>query len=417
MNSMFKKTFLWLAMLLMLLATAGSALAGKEETRDGVLHILNGAKPDKGVQIMKFEESWRVGGEDSEDFFGLITQVLVGDEGKIYLLDTRLSEVPVYSADGERINTLSREGEGPGETRTPTNLLMLPDGNLGLVQLFPGRITKIDTEGNPMGEFKAGGNDPTAGGFVIFYDCFNGGDRIIVSGESITQNPPTGQIRTNFVAAYDIEGNELARFHESDWEMDFTKFVFDEDNMNRVDFRKACSDAQGKVYVAPRRNEYQINIYNADGTLDRIIEREFEHRPRRDRDYEALKTAVEAQLAQLPGSEINISRTEPDIGGLQIGPDGNLWVTSSRSGFEQPEGVLATYDVFSPEGHFIKQVQAQCPGDGLEDNLFFTPDGSAVMVTGFTAAVRSLQQGGAGAAPAPEDEEAAPMEIIYYKGI
>jgi hypothetical protein len=73
--------------------------------------------------------------------------------------------------------------------------------------------------------------------------------------------------------------------------------------------------------------------------------------------------------------------------------------------------------VFSPEGHFLKQVQAQCPGNGLEDNLFFTPGGGAVMVTGFTAAVRSLQQGGAGAAPMAEEEEAAPMEIICYRGI
>lgn len=268
-----------------------------------------------------------------------------------------------------------------------------------------------------MGVFEAGAADPTAGGFMVFYDCINAGDRLILSAESIKQNPPTGQVRTNFVAALDGEGKELTRFYANEYEMDFTSFSFNEDEMNRVDFRKIAADQAGRVYVAPVRNKYQINVYEPDGTLGRVIEREYEHRARSDQDYNAIKTAVEAQLAQLPNAEINVSRTEPDIGGLQIGPDGNLWVTSSRGGYQQPEGILSTYDVFSPEGHFIKQVQVRCPGDGLEDALFFTPDGGAVQVTGFTSAVRSLQQGGAGAAPEEDEDEAAPMEVICYKGI
>jgi hypothetical protein len=405
--------FRMFVLLLSLVAVAAVAQAGQEVTEDGVLHVKNGAEPSKGVEIMTFEESWRVGGEDSEDFFGLITQVVIGDEGKVYLLDTRLSEIPVYSKDGERLTTLSREGDGPGETRTPTNLINMPDGTLGLVQMFPGKITKIDTEGVPMGVFEAGGSDPTQGGFMLFYDCFSGGGEIIVSGEEIKQNPPTGQIRTNFVASFDSEGNEKARFLAKEQEMDFTKFSFDEDALNRVDFRKACSGPDGRVYVAPVRNSYEIQVFNPDGSLERIITREFQHRPRADKDYNAVKTAVEAQLAQLPNATIKVSRTEPDVGALQFGPDGNLWVTSSRSGYEQPEGILATYDVFSPDGHFIKQVAAQVEGNGLEDNLFFTPDGGAVLVTGFTEAVRSLQSGGAGAAASEDEEEAAPMEVIY----
>lgn len=413
MFAMFKKTGPLLAALLLLTAAAG-AQAGKEVTTDGVLHVMNGATPAEGVVDLKLEEAWRAGGEDSEDFFGLITQAVIGDDGSVYLLDTRLSEVPVYSPDGERVTTLSHEGEGPGETRNPTNLLKMPDGSLGLVQMFPGKITMIDTEGTPRGEFKVNAGDPTAGGFMMFFDVFSGSGQLLVTGEAIAQKPPTGQLRTNFVASYDVEGHELTRFHSQEREMDFTRFEFVEDEMDRVDFRKACVGTDGRVYLAPVRNKYLINVYRPDGALDRVIEREFTHRPRSDKDYEAVKTAVEAQLAQLPNAVLEVSRTEPDIGGLHFGTDGNLWVTSSRSGFEQPEGVLSTYDVFSPDGHFIKQVRARCPGNGLEDTLFFTPGGDAVMVTGFTSAVRAMQGGGAGAAPA-EEEEAKPMEVIYYK--
>ena len=35
----------------------------------------------------------------------------------------------MYSPDGERLTILSREGDGPGETRIPANLLFMPDGH------------------------------------------------------------------------------------------------------------------------------------------------------------------------------------------------------------------------------------------------------------------------------------------------
>ena len=196
--------------------------------------------------------------------------------------------------------------------------------------------------------------------------------------------------------------------------MDFTKFVFDEDNMGRVDFRKVCVGPDGRVYIAADRNTYAIRVFQPDGTPDRVIEREYTRLKRSDEDYNAVKTAVEAQLGQLPNAVIKVSRTEPDIGNVRFGPDGNLWVTTSRSGKDQPEGVLATYDVFDPDGDFLKQVAIRCEGDGEDDALFFTPAGGAILVTGFTPAVRSLQRGGAGGAD-EDEEEAEPMEVVYLK--
>ena len=103
-----------LLMVSLVVLMAVPAMAGKEVQTDGVKHIMNSAAPEKGNRVVKLQEEWRVGGEDGEDFFGMISQVRIGEDGLIYLLDTRLSEVPVYSTDGERVNTLSREGDGPG---------------------------------------------------------------------------------------------------------------------------------------------------------------------------------------------------------------------------------------------------------------------------------------------------------------
>ena len=394
-----------------LLLTAAIAGAGQEVVTDGVLHIVNGSEPADGRQVVQLEEVWRVGGEDSEDFFGLVSQLVVDDEGNVYLLDTRLAEVPVYSPDGERLKTLSREGEGPGETHMPTNLMFMPDGTLGLLQAFPGRVTKVDLEGNPAGVIEFG--DKTSGGFLSCFDIYPQGENVVVAGQETVQMPPSGRKQISFVAAYDLQGQELKRYVEYTREVDFTRFVFDEDNRNEIEFRRSTVGRDGRVYVAAYRNQYRIDVYAPDGALERVIERDYDHLQREDAEYQRIKTRLESRLARLPNPEIKISATEPDISAIRLGYDGNLWVETSRGGRDQPEGIFYTWDVFSPDGHFLRQVAAACPGDGTNDMMLWV-DGAAVQVTGFMDAVQALQ-GGGGASEEDEDEEAAPMEVIYYR--
>jgi len=401
---------LWVAVFL----CASLSMAGEEVVRDGVLHIVNAEQSAKGMETITMEEVWRAGGEDGDDFFGLISQVVVGEDGTIYLLDTRLAEVPFYSPAGERLGTLSREGEGPGETRNPSDMLMMPNGTLGLVQSFPGKIITIDLQGNPTGDFQPQVED---GGFLSLKDCLANVDgQITVSGRSYKQTTPTVGTQTNFVSNFGPEGNEIVRLTEVDNVMDFSNFNRKEDEQNEIDYRKVAVGPDGRVYLNKIRNQYLIEVYLPDGTLDRMIERKYEHRQRTDKEYNTVQTMAETQLARLPGSKFEVSKIEPDISMLRFASDGFLWVTSSHSGFEQPEGQLATYDVFDADGHFIKEVAVQCLGDGLEDRLFWTSEGSAVLITGFNDALRALMMGGAGAAAGEEeDEEAVPMEVIYLE--
>jgi len=106
----------------LIMALALPSAAGEEVMKDGVLHVVNGSEPSGGTQTMHLEEIWRVGGEDDEEtVFGIINKVLIDDANNIYLLDAQLSEISVFSPEGELINTLGREGEGPGEFRGPTD--------------------------------------------------------------------------------------------------------------------------------------------------------------------------------------------------------------------------------------------------------------------------------------------------------
>lgn len=401
--------------LILLLLTSLASAGFDEKTSDKILHVMNDANPLDGVETVVLEEAWRKGGEDGEDFFGMVSQVLTADDGTIYLLDTRLSEVSVYSPDGERLDTLSREGEGPGETRGPSNMLFMPDGTLGLVQVFPGRVVKVARDGTPAGEFRPGGDDPTAGGFVRIFDCTSNGSEMIVTAEKFAQGEPGVQVRTNFVAMFGTDGIEKSRFCEHEAQLDLNAFELNEDERKLITFRRVAAGRDGRVYIARSRNAYAIEVYTADGQLERIIERAFKRRRRSDVEYERVKASYETRLARVPNHKVTVSRTHPDIASIEIGHDGNLWVASSRSSIDQPDGVMFTWDLFSPDGHFIKQVSAVCPGDGEEDLLIWTPSGDSVMVTGFRDARRNMRDGGGD----PEDESGSgePMEVIYLRRV
>jgi len=193
----------------------GVAAAGEEITIEGVLHVKNSATPGEGTETVGLEELWRAGGDDEEVLFGLITQVISDDDGNVYLLDTQLSEVQVFTAEGEQLETLSRQGEGPGETNSPVDMLFMPDGSIGLVQSFPGKIVKVALNGDPAGSFTTGGGDPAEGGFVALIDVKQAAGNLVLGGIRITMDQAAGiQTRTNFLASFEKDGQQKVSYLE-----------------------------------------------------------------------------------------------------------------------------------------------------------------------------------------------------------
>jgi hypothetical protein len=411
-------TVLVLSTLVAWLAFSPPSHAGEEVTIDGVLHVKNGNTGSEGVEILNLQEQWRIGGDDDEVFFGVISRVMADDDGNVYLLDSQLSEVQVFSPAGEYLRTLSREGDGPGEVRNPNDMIFMPDGSLGLVQQFPGKIIKVDMEGNPAGEFTPGNLDPTSGGFIALADAKSGGGNLVLGGVNITMDTSVGaQDRNCYVASFAEDGSEQTRYQELNYRWEFPDVVLDEWEMLFI-WRRWVVDQQGRVLIPPVRDQYLINVYRPDGSLERVIERDFTSFERGDDTPSVTQTIMEAiqrqvQRQGLPQATTNIEKTEPDVGSIHLGEDGSIWVLNSRGIRNQPEGIMVTYDVFDSDGHFRKEVQIACEGDGVRDGLFFLPQNRVILVTGFVDAV--LAQMGGGDAELDEGaEEPMPMEIVCF---
>ncbi|MBU2501513.1 6-bladed beta-propeller [bacterium] len=397
---------------LLLLILAHPALAARETTEDGVLHVWNGSEPANGVKTPQMEELWRIGGwDDEETILGIINKVLIDDDDNIYLMDAQLSEIKVFSPEGEQINVIGKEGDGPGEFRGPTDMAFLPDGTIGVLQAFPGRVVKLNLDNTPAGLWTLG--DPSQGAFYIMRGLRQGGGNIVAGGTEQHIDQAQGIVkRETFLSSLTPEGLRDHTYATSVLEFKFQDLVFDEKALVDGVDRRFDVNREGKVVVGAARNAYEISVFNPDGTPDRIIHREYESWVRDERAAKIWQTIMETiRNQQAPQAPAKWEDTEPDIEFIRTADDGSIWVLNSRAMWAPPEGVFTYYDVFTADGVFDRQVNLTCPGDPQEDMVFFAGDDLAFMVTGFWDSALS-QFGGAGS---EDEEEAEPMQVICYR--
>lgn len=382
--------------------------------------IHNPATPANGVVTMQLEEQWRIGGpDDEENFFGLITWAETDDQGLLYVLDVQMCQALVYDKEGTLVKTLFRQGDGPGEVRQPRDLVLMPDGTVGAVQEFPGKIIRVDAEGDPAGDIVPGSGDPAAGGFMALTAAEHRGGTFMLAGVKIDPGENQAvQTRTMFLTMVDDDGVEKKQFLDSQVTWDFTNFTYDEATALPSFWWANAVGPDGRVYAAPDRGAYRINVYATDGSLERIIEREYESWTRTAEERAWFEALLGGAFRNLPfEANLKICDTESDISwltrGVQVTEDGELWILPSRGTREQPAGVAATFDVFDRDGKFDRQVQVACPeGDATEDGIFLLGDGRLLLIKGYVDAMAATF---GGAVEEDEDEEAVPMELICYR--
>ncbi len=391
------------------------ASAGQEVVEGGVLHVRNGAEPSQGKETLNLEEMWRIGGDEDEGLLlGVVSEVAGDAAGNTYVMDAQLCEVHVIAPDGELLRTIFREGEGPGEVHRPRDMVITAEG-VGLAQEFPAKIVMVDFAGLPLPNI----SPVTEGGLPGLVSVTRSGENLLVSGSLNLQGDTPGvQDRIYFLSSFSQEGKELVRYCATPGSYDFNNFVFAETVHTPSFWWGFTVGPDGRIYVTETREEYAITVYNADGSIDRIIEREYKSLKRSKDERQRIKAIYESATKGIPVPvTLVIDDYEPDIAffhrGIRITDDGSMWVTTSQGITDQKPGILATYDVFDPRGHFVKQVAVACEGTGAADNLFFISDDRAVLVTDALAALGA--QFGSGAAADSDADEATPQEIIGYR--
>jgi hypothetical protein len=356
------------------------------------------------------KELWRIGGDtdDEDEFFGVITQLLTDAKGNVYLLDSQLNHVKVFSPSGEFVRTIGREGEGPGEFRNAGSMFFTADGKLGVLQAYPGRIVLFTPEGEPAGDHPVPTRDD--GGMVLLFGgASRAGKLILVLGSNAFSEQRFDQSR--YLASIGSDGKETAKYFTDTRTIDFANPVLDDSVWDTWDRRWALG-VDGRVYVCTDFLSYRIKVWNSDGTTDRVIEREYAHLKRTPEEKKIMEDIFGAFTRQIPNATIKISDVNKDIDTMFALDDGTLWVLSSEGTHNLPANTAGVFDVFDRDGRFLRQVTVQAPGNPRTDAYYFVGDRFYV-VTDLLQAAIALQAGGQSVSIGEEEPE--PMSVVCYQ--
>ena len=385
--------------LLVVLLGATVGLAGAAD----VPRIIDQDGPSQGVQPLALRELWRVGGEDEDVILGRIADVAMHPDGCLYVLDNQLCQVLVFSPEGDYLRAISRQGDGPGELRQPTGLVLLTDEVLGVGMGFPGKLVTMGTDGTPKGTHHPVGAPADRNLAVLISLQYRDGVLGATGGRIVVE--PDGRAYTErFLSVGEASLDEYHRILETTTPFDFTGRVFVEVDRYYIDQRWAIG-AGGRIYAPMRRDAYEISEFDPAGELVRVFGRRYEPRRRSDADRSRVSPIIN------PGTPSETDWTIDDhdecVSRIMVHPDDDtVWVMTPHGREEQPEDILECWDVFSPDGEYLRQVPIPLGHEMNEGTSYLVGGGRLVVVRGMGTSFNAREQAG--------EEESEPLELICY---
>ena len=337
--------------------------------KDGVKTITNPEYPRDGRFIAKLTAEMSCG-EEAKPEMAMLNKPLdlrVDDQGRVYVMDWGDVHIKVYDSQGRFLRTIGRKGQGPGELDTPFHFGLLKSGKVCVLDGRQRRVTFLTNEGEYISGFR----------FEGFFSslAIDGRDRLFLAKRAAAEEL---KLSTEFreipyitsIFRTDASGKEM--IHLTDF-------------LGEVQVMKAMSgggivsmgglytivwgvNRQGKLYGG--FNEiYRLGAYGPDGKIEFAFGREFS--PLKNSRYKGLP----GQKKTMPALTEKIVFDEKE----------NLWLEL----YKDDTIKYFTYDIFSPEGIYLKQVR-------IDQRIFQFKDGKIYSIVqpeeGFPSIKRFLME-------------------------
>ena len=403
------------ALLLAATFTLPSVASGQPATEAAVPHITNPSTPAEGTREITLKEAWRLGAGDGE-IFGMVTAAFRDPPGNLCLLDNQTSELRVYSPQGKLVRKMGRKGEGPGEVQIAGGACALPDGGYAMVQSFPGKLLLFQPDGTPAGTIVPQMGASEGQSFLVVIGARAAGSNLALACMNQIFNQAEMKMRReHLLGVFDRQGGLVHKILSASDDIDLSQgFKMSERSTNRYQGRWTTAP-DGTIYSAPDIYGYEIHVYDSQGREKAVFGRDYQTVTRTAEEKKTIEELYAGFMRNAPNVTFTVEDAHPDIQDVAIGPDGNLWVLTSQGKYRTPPGVIGTYDVFSPEGRFLRQVSLRGEANAKEDEITLAGD-RVIVVRNFLSAVRAFagsvaKEAGAGQAEAASSPAAADEEF------
>ncbi len=373
------------------------------------------AEPEQGEIRYRLRELWRVGADDADVLLGWVQRVIRDSESRLLFFDRQTKDVKVFSAAGRFLTEIGILGEGPGETSVPRDLIQRNGGGFGIVDGFPAKVVWLDSGFDPAGVTRPK-VDEDGSGMVGMHWARPAGDNVVFAFEQ--HGMVDGRFSRNMqrkVATLDIEGNILS-IHYQDTIPRLQDDHIDERTFFSPYFTWAA-DRDGRVYCALERDRYLIQITGPDGVVETLFERPYSPLPRSAEELSRQEKQLRGIYRDESRYSFTVGKTHPCIEAMWTDARG-LWVEHSRSKRELPDGVLATYDLFSPAGHYLQRVVLLGEADPERDRWFVHEGGILSLILNYEGAARAhrvSQRAAAETSETDDERELEPLQVVIFE--
>ena len=309
-------------------------------------------------------------GLDDDLMFGRPSDVALGPDGTVLVLDTQLFRVVVVAADGSLVGELGAQGGGPGEFEMPVSVVSEDDGTVAVVHAMGGRVGRFAVDGSVLDEDTI----PGIGGLRGVVQARRHDDTWVYEDTSVRmEGDALEMVATLWIdPPDDAAAIELARHGTT---IDRSKRSAREDAASPFT-RAWCVTPGGDVVWISSYTGHEARLLSAS-TGETIVLTRADHVPmtRTPGRMAQLRDEFHAETKRAGWTfEYRPSEIVRPLVGAHPGPDGEVWLQrdpESLPGFDPatPERELV-FDRFAPDGRFLGSVALAAPAGMARQQVF-----------------------------------------------
>jgi len=304
------------------------------EDIDGVKIVTNPDYPKDGVIEYTLVEDLSIGGNvDDEDYlFHRPQDVKVGKDGTIYVVDFGDATIKLYDQRGQYFRSIGGQGQGPNEFGRSLYISLGSDENVFVLDQRNYRVAVLNKNGEYVGGFRI----EELVRPKIEMDSRN---NIYVGLGIQEENYQWLNIRS-----FNPDGEELVNYGDFKLVQSITEKVKTDrgfsarSSVSRIAPTTVWKvNPDGKLY-AGYGDTFLISVYKTGGSLDFKFGR--------------LYTPVPYKAGKKPGQSNEVGIFNTLARRWLFDDEGNIWIEFFMG--TEPEHFV--YDVFSPDGIYLKQA-------------------------------------------------------------
>ena len=339
------------------------------EEADGVTVVKNPSEPlNPDLQIV-FKEELSIGIKEGNENFMFGNQVFVNadDDGYIYVTDWDRTTVLKYDSNGNFLQSIGRLGQGPGEFQEMSEVRFTSDGNIYLSDLKTQRLSFFSKEGDYLKAVRF----PT-----LFEEVLINSKGLYVARSVDNVELEKGKKWDYFYGLFDENFNLMEEFLRLPQEVDGKDKKADSEAQVLANFLSETAFQPNVNYALDKNDlihfgypeDYEINVYSAEGKLMKIIHRDFEPVEISKRHKEYFKNSQsELFMAKIPLNEeekvfelVVYPKYLPAYERFILMENGWIFVVvdSVRDG-------STLVDIFSEKGEYLAQFETDIATDRL----------------------------------------------------